>query len=157
MTKAARWSPEELATVVEKSGTRINACIGAGNHGVTVLQDPRPKGKSKLGSFKAMRDYLVQLHAAGIERPVLEYRFAPGRKWQADFAWPDRKLLVEFEGAVYVQGRHTRGKGFEDDCRKYNAAVLHGYRLLRITTDLIEDGHAFDVTEAAYFASVPAQ
>jgi very-short-patch-repair endonuclease len=72
-----------------------------------------------------------------------------GRNWRFDFAWPDRKLAVELEGAVYAGGRHTRGKGFEADCEKANAAVLAGWRILRFTAAHIDTGYALETLEAA--------
>jgi len=60
-----------------------------------------------------------------------EFRFHPTRKWSADFAIPSAKLLVEIEGAVWTNGRHTRGSGFIGDMAKYNAAACLGYRVLR--------------------------
>ena len=51
-------------------------------------------------------------------------------------------LLVEIEGGIYAGGRHTRGKGFENDCEKYNVAVLMGYSLLRFSGGMVESGTA---------------
>lgn len=68
---------------------------------------------------------------------VREHRFHPERRWRFDFAWPEQKLAVEIDGAVYAAGRHTRGSGFRRDAEKLNTAVLLGWRLLRCsTTDL---------------------
>lgn len=66
---------------------------------------------------------------------VREHRFAPPRRWRFDFAWREQKLAVEIEGGTYVNGGHNRGKAYADNCEKYNAAVLHGWRVLRYTTD----------------------
>lgn len=71
------------------------------------------------------------------------------RDWRFDFAWPAVKLAVEFEGGAYVGGRHVRGQGFEGDIEKYNAAVLDGWRVLRFTTAMVEDGRALETIEAA--------
>ena len=79
------------------------------------------------------RKLLKQITDAGLPAPVVEFLFHPVRGWRFDFAWPELKLAVEYEGAVFVQGRHTRGKGFVEDCEKYNAAVLLGWRVLRFT------------------------
>lgn len=80
--------------------------------------------------------------------PEREYVFAAPRKWRADFAFVEEKIIVEIEGAVWSGGRHTRGTGFSSDCEKYNAAAILGYRVLRFTTDMVVTGRAIDLTMA---------
>ncbi len=65
-----------------------------------------------------------------------EYKFYPGRKWRFDYAIPDKMVAIELEGGVYTNGRHTRGKGYENDCEKYNAALSQGWKVFRLTTNL---------------------
>jgi len=96
-----------------------------------------------------VRQYLQQLELAGVPRPVTEYRFCPERLWRADFAWPDRMVLAEYEGGIFTGGRHTRGKAFEADCVKYNTAALLGFTVLRFTYDLVRTGQALQMTERA--------
>lgn len=74
------------------------------------------------------------------KKPVREYRFAPPRRWRFDFAYPERKVAVEVEGGVYSFGRHTRGKGYENDLEKYNTAVVMGWKVLRFTGGMVERG-----------------
>lgn len=74
------------------------------------------------------------------EKPVREYRFYSDRLWRFDFAYPDRKIAIEVEGGTWTGGRHTRGRGFEGDCEKYNTAELLGWRVFRFTTGMIERG-----------------
>ena len=81
--------------------------------------------------------------------PAREFRFAPPRRWRFDFAWPDLWLAVEVEGGTFAGGRHTQGPGFERDCEKANTAVLAGWRVLRFTTGMVEDGRAIRVVEQA--------
>lgn len=90
---------------------------------------------------------LHQMQLVGLPTPEREYRFAPPRRYRADFAYPERKLLIEVEGGVWTRGRHTRGKGFQDDCFKYNLAVEKGFRVLRFTGDMIKDGSAINTIE----------
>jgi len=91
-----------------------------------------------------------------IKPPELEYRFgaiaaggrgkglrsrliAAGLKdWRFDICFPDIKLAVECEGGTWIQGRHVRGIGFENDSIKYNAAAELGFILLRYTTTMIK-------------------
>ena len=92
---------------------------------------------------------LTHIRAASLPEPVQQYRFHPVRRWRADFAWPDAKLLVECDGATWARGRHTRGRGYEKDAEKGNAAVLLGYRVLHFTRQQIESGYAVDTIEKA--------
>lgn len=68
-----------------------------------------------------------------------EYRFAPPRRWRADFAHVASRVLVEIEGGVWTRGRHVRGDGFRRDCEKYNAAAADGWRVFRLTTEMASD------------------
>ena len=90
-----------------------------------------------------------QIQWTGLPEPVREFRFAPPRQWRVDFAWPDRLIAAEVEGGQWVSGRHTRGSGFEADCEKYNAAVLCGWRVLRVTGGMIRRGEALTLVERA--------
>lgn len=65
---------------------------------------------------------------------VTEYKFLHDRRFRFDIAIPDKMIAVEFEGGVFTNGRHTRGKGYSNDIKKYNLAVLHGWKLLRYST-----------------------
>ena len=94
---------------------------------------------------------LMALHikAAKLPEPVLEHRFAPPRRWRFDFAWPAQPVALEVEGGVWSGGRHTRGSGFSADAEKYNAAVLMGWRVLRVTADHVNSGEALQWVEQA--------
>lgn len=83
----------------------------------------------------------TQLEQAGIpfEREV---RFAPPRKWRADFRVYLARLLVEIDGGAWVNGRHSRGSGVEADCEKASAAAILGYRVIRVTPSQVDDGRA---------------
>ena len=89
-----------------------------------------------------------------------EYPFASqiGRKWRFDFVLLDLgnieilengmvlshppPIAIEIEGAIWAQGRHTRGKGFQEDLVKYNHAMMMGYRVLRFSTEDVLRGRA---------------
>lgn len=82
--------------------------------------------------------------------PEREYRFLEGRKWAFDFAWPDFHLAVEIEGGTaFGKSRHSRGKGFEEDARKYNKATILGWRVLRFTTNQVATAEAIDFVREA--------
>lgn len=72
--------------------------------------------------------------ALGGPELVCEYRFHPKRRWLADYAHVESRVMIELEGGVYGRGRHVRPKGFIDDCAKYNAATMMDWAVLRIPT-----------------------
>ena len=84
----------------------------------------------------------TQLDQAGIQF-VREFRFAPPRRWRADFSlYGAGPILVEIDGGGYVAGRHSRGAGMEKDAEKQSAAAILGYRVIRCTPSQVEDGRA---------------
>jgi len=64
---------------------------------------------------------------------IAEFKFCYNRKWRADFAHPELKILIEYEGGIWNKGRHIRGQGYIKDMEKYNMAQLLGYKVFRYT------------------------
>ena len=93
---------------------------------------------------------VVDLRAVGVPEPEREYKFAIGRRFRFDLAWPSEFLAVEVDGGTWVGGRHTTGAGFERDAHKLNLAVLCGWRVLRYTTSMIREGGAADEIRSAF-------
>jgi len=91
---------------------------------------------------------VLQCSDRGLPEPTLEYRFCE-RRWRFDAAFVDQMLAVEVEGGAWTRGRHTRGKGFEADIMKYNAATILGWRLLRFTPAMVYSGIAIAHIERA--------
>ena len=75
--------------------------------------------------------FLKLLAEAGLPQPKREHRFDATRRWRFDFAWPAWNLALEVDGAIWAQGRHTRGAGWLKDSEKLNAAAVQGWRMLR--------------------------
>jgi very-short-patch-repair endonuclease len=72
------------------------------------------------------------LHEAGLPRPVLQFRAVDDRGRRigyGDMAWPDRKVLVEFDGDV-----HRERRVFVNDLRRQNRLVLEGWTVLRFSS-----------------------
>jgi len=76
----------------------------------------------------AICDWFEQM---GLPKPDAEYRFHPSRRWRFDYAWPQKRIALEVEGGIWIQGRHVRGYGYEKDIEKYNQAQLLGWIVLR--------------------------
>lgn len=78
-----------------------------------------------------------------------EYKFHPTRKWRFDYAIPDKKVAIEYEGIFSVKSRHTSLKGFTNDCEKYSEAAIMGWKVIRITAIMLKDGRAVSLIEKA--------
>lgn len=90
---------------------------------------------------------------AGFPAPTPEFRFHPPRRFRFDYAFPALMVALEREGGTWTAGRHTRGKGYESDCRKYSLAAIAGWRVVRVTVDMIRSGEAAELLLAALEAA----
>lgn len=94
--------------------------------------------------------FAAQLKLVKIEGWVRQFYFHPVRKWHSDFCFIDHKLIIEVEGGIWKpKCRHTTGKGFTEDCVKYNEALLLGWNVLRVTSDQVRNGQALAWVERA--------
>lgn len=75
---------------------------------------------------------------------VQEFRFNADRKWKADFHLTGTMILIEVEGGIWSNGRHTRGKGYIVDMEKYNSAQELGYSVYRYSTEQVKSGLAIE-------------
>lgn len=87
-----------------------------------------------------------------------QYVFHPTRKWRFDFAWPDRKIAFEMEGAIWMRGGggHSHPLGIEKDIEKMNAAVILGWAVVRVTGKMLHARTLFQ-DEAAQLVTAAFQ
>jgi very-short-patch-repair endonuclease len=105
---------------------------------------PKQVAPAKAPQSKLEADFAAIYALYGADLPALktEYRFHPVRMWRFDFCMPSPYLIaIEIDGGVWG-GRHTRGKGFIEDCYKLNAAAAMGYRVLRYTSEHLKNPFA---------------
>lgn len=91
----------------------------------------------------------LYMRALKIPLPEREVKFNSTKKWRYDFIWEEHMLIVEVEGGIWTNGRHVRGKGFTEDCEKYNEATLLGWKVIRVTAEHIKNGKALEWIERA--------
>jgi len=56
------------------------------------------------------------------------------RQFRADFAWPERKILLEVQGGIFMpggKGGHNRGAYMELEYEKQNEAVRLGWAVYK--------------------------
>jgi Protein of unknown function (DUF559) len=82
--------------------------------------------------------FLAACRIAGLPEPVPEYPFAaPDRKYRADFAFVEQKVIVEVEGGVWRKGggAHSHPLNILRDMERTNEATVRGWRLLRFVPE----------------------
>ena len=89
-----------------------------------------------MSDLELKLDFMLGVY--GIPPMEKEHRFHTTRRWRFDRAYVEQKIAVEVEGGIWSKGRHSRGKGFSEDCTKYNNAAALGWTVFRITTEHID-------------------
>lgn len=88
--------------------------------------------KKKKHSNKGATQMKLLLDIEGIEY-VQEFKFSKDRKFRFDFAIPEKKIGIEFEGIMSGKSRHTSKLGYSKDTEKYNLAAAEGWKVFRYT------------------------
>ncbi|MHB1023354.1 MAG: endonuclease domain-containing protein [Acidobacteriaceae bacterium] len=88
----------------------------------------------------------LHIRASKLPAPIREFRFSE-RKYRADFAWPENKLLVEVNGGTWVKSGHSSGKGIARDYEKSNLAQRLGFVMLHFTGEMVKSGEAIKLIE----------
>lgn len=107
-----------------------------------LLRRPRGRGCARARRVLPLADSRAgspmesvlrwRVHEAGLPDPELQFVVRDGGGvflGRADFAWPGRKLLVEFDGDV-----HRDRKVFVEDLRRQNRLVAAGWTVLRFSS-----------------------
>jgi very-short-patch-repair endonuclease len=115
-------SPDELARMLASHASGRGA-----ERARRVLPVADPRVDSPMESILRWL-----LHDAGLPAPVLQFAVRDGAGvfiGRADLAWPDKKVLVEFDGNV-----HRDRDVFVNDLRRQNRLIAAGWTVLRFTS-----------------------
>lgn len=142
------WSTDQLDAVLKKGHVRVHSIANARmvkpldkpplkKLEIPVFGPPRKKGRNSLEKLEERLG--LALENAGIVHEK-QYAWCPGRKFRADYAVPEKRLLIELDGAVHrIKGR------FKADQEKRQLAILHGWTMLPIATDQVRKGTAVEL------------
>ncbi len=136
---AGRLEPSALLAVTDQLLAR--GCA-AGDLRAQLVRRPTGRGSARARSVLPVADARAEspmesvlrwlLHVAGLPVPDLQFgvRSVGGAfLGRADLAWPDHRVLVEFDGNV-----HRDRDVFVNDVRRQNQLVAAGWVVLRFTS-----------------------
>lgn len=131
-----RLSKKELGQILARGDLKIQETGKRAAGAQNATPRPRIPAERANNELSARFEQLWRL----LDGPALEteYRFHPVRRWRADYCHPSSRTLIELEGGIYSQGRHTRAGGYQGDCEKYNAATMAGWRVIRLATGMVQ-------------------
>lgn len=105
-------------------------------------EPPNPKRPPKPKTYVEVNFMRQILELSGLPY-VSELQFAKHlkRRFKFDFAVPELKIAIEYEGINSSKSRHTSITGYTKDCEKYNLAAKLGWHILRYTCLNYKDFH----------------
>lgn len=116
---------------------------------MTIVRDEAGLPSQLVLGSTLEQEFAWQIRVSKLPTPVFQYRFLPPRRFRFDVAYPDRMLAVELNGAIWTQGRHTRGKGATSDAEKLSLAAIEGWRVLIAVPEHVRSGQALRWLEEA--------
>jgi hypothetical protein len=138
--------PRALATLdaalrsqtVDRRELLAAAEVQAGRRGIVTVRDFIPVARPEAESPMESEARLVMLDG-GLPEPLLQYEIVDrdGRLWRVDFAWPDRRVAVEYDGFDW----HSSPEALRRDRQKRAALEEIDWRILSIVSDTC-DGKA---------------
>lgn len=103
---------------------------------------PRRSAEDKERAEAALRQlFLDNLQLLYPDHPEMQEQFyyAKPRRFRADFAFVQQRLLVEIEGGVYTgEGHGGDYSGMVNDLRRSRHASAKGWRVFRISRPCLE-------------------
>jgi hypothetical protein len=104
----------------------------AGRRGIVAVRELIPLARPEAESPMESEARLVMLDG-GLPEPVLQYEILDrdGRLWRVDFAWPDCRVAVEFDGFDW----HSSREALRKDRQKRAALEEIDWRVLSIVSD----------------------
>ncbi|MGY1804304.1 endonuclease domain-containing protein [Blastococcus sp. SYSU D00922] len=144
------WDVAALEPIATAVGV-LDALVGAGRVDVEALRRLLHDRGGRWGSRRVRRAFelvdgrsgsppeswvRVACALAGLPSPVPQYEVVEGGNWLArvDLAWPDARLIVEYEGAYHFDGVQI----VRDDARLARL-VAAGWRVIRLAAHDLRD------------------
>lgn len=85
---------------------------------------------------------------------VPEYRFHPTRRFRLDWAWPEARIGIEFDGVMLRTVGHNSLGGILRDAEKSNLAQAMGWRIFRANAKNVADESFFALIDSVLMQEI---
>jgi hypothetical protein len=155
-----RWTDSDLQAL-QKKGLIVEEQIKNGMNSKPIPKMDKTETLPLPSPTKMPTKISVEKNAIGfilksfhqhdmIPEYVTEHQFDDKRRFRFDWAIPELKLAIEYEGIFSEKSGHTTVNGYTKDVKKYNLATIQGWKVLRYTalnySDLAQDLELFLIT-----------
>jgi very-short-patch-repair endonuclease len=124
---ATALSPDRLERLCHRAEIlRLPVDPPPGAKGARRLRAALPQGDPELTRSELEDRFLALVARAGLPRPLVNQRVLGH---EVDFLWPDRRLIVETDGAA----THLTASAFQEDRTRDAHLQAAGYRVVRFT------------------------
>jgi very-short-patch-repair endonuclease len=114
-----------------------SACAPRNQHLANNCKEPaKRRAKKARNDCKEVSWIHWQLKYWCIEKGIRlekEFKFAKGRRYRADFALPDQRIIIEYQGLNSAKSGHSTLVGYTEDTERMKLANDLGYRVLYYT------------------------
>jgi very-short-patch-repair endonuclease len=134
------WRPRALAVLdaalrsgtCDRRGLMSAAARQAGRRGIVAVRELLPHAAPEAESPMESEARLAMLDG-GLPKPALQYEIVDRdwRVWRVDFAWPDQRVAVEYDGFDW----HSEPDDLRRDRQKRSALQELGWRVISIVGD----------------------
>lgn len=140
MSAGLRLSEDEARVIIARLSKATGRNPMLAKEAVKIdeqIPGARRRGRCRMGPSPIELMFAQQLAVLEIPAPARNLVFLPGRKFELDFAWPDRRFGVEVDGMA-----HRTKERFKKDFEKHALAMIHGWRVLRVGGHDVRSGRA---------------
>jgi very-short-patch-repair endonuclease len=129
---SAALNEAEVVGVLDVPDLHLVLSVSRGRRGVARLRGLVALYHPQTGDTKSVLElaFLAMVQRIGADRPRINC-FVEG--YEVDACWPDRKLVVELDGRRF----HGTSRRFEGDREKSAQLELAGWRVLRLTWNMV--------------------
>jgi hypothetical protein len=77
---------------------------------------------------------------------IPEVKLIPQRRFRFDFVHLNSKTAIELNGGNFINGRHTRPVALNNEYEKMNLALLNGYRVFILSSQMVNERWLSDIS-----------